>query len=191
MRRRAAASAGAVALVAAAALLLSGCTGSGTSEPGATPSATPTPTVSAAPADSPLRSVYPDEFTEATSKKESVRLADAVQGLLDASTILYVDDHSQLVDATDDEAEYFGVLRTITLDPTVDPVLLAQYMDLQLRAAGWNEIQVSNEDGTYYAYLASSENDDQAWYLLLGGDSSVEGQSVVTLQFVSPYVQAE
>jgi len=156
---------------------LAGCTDapSSTSEPAAT-----------AAADRPLHPVFPDQFTAASAESETVRVADAVEALLDPSDIVHVDDHAQEVPAQEDSAAYYGVIRTITLSPTVDPMAKAKAIEIALKADGWIERTVADEDGSYFAALASVALSAESWFILVGGDTSVAGQSVITLQLASP-----
>lgn len=162
-------------------IALTGCT---TSTDDATPTATPT--TSAAPTDPELIPVVPVTLDEDSAETETKRIADAIQGLIDPSDIVNVDDHSQVVDATTDVAGYYGVIRTITLEPTADPIVLAQTMVSVMESSTWIERESTNDGGIYLTALASSEEAASSWFVLVGGDSSVEGQSVVTLQLASP-----
>ena len=151
-------------------LALTGCT-----------AATPAPAVStsAAPLIQAVVPVVPDTLDATTAQTETVRLADAIQTLV--TDIVYVDDHSQLNEATDATAAYYGVIRTITIDAATDPVVLAQSIAAVLKASGWTEDETTTEPGLSLDALHSS-----GWFVLLGGDSTVAGQSVVTLQLASP-----
>lgn len=171
------------------ALLLSGCTGDGGSptdggDPtaGTGTSATPLPTVE----DSPLMAERPEEFTADTAATETVRVADEIQALVDPSTILNVDDHPELLDSEDGAGQYYGVLRLISITEDTDPTLLARVMVAQLVAAGWTEVNTEDTDGSYFVALASSANEADSWFLLLGGDTSEEGYPAITLQLASP-----
>ncbi|WP_181243096.1 hypothetical protein [Glaciihabitans tibetensis] len=190
----------------ALALLLTGCTGgdgsgsggsssggsgsgSGSGDSSATESASPSQspnTPDPAPNDSPLMAVYPAELTAASAEAETVRVADQIQALLDPSTILFVDDHPQLVDSSTGTGQYFGVLRILSLTESTDPVLLAKVLTLELKGAGWTEASVDATDGSYFVALVSSKNADQAWILQLGGDTSAEGNGAITLNLLSP-----
>jgi hypothetical protein len=170
----------AIALVVAAgiAVAATGCTG--TSAPVA--SATPSPIAT----DSPLYPVIPATLTADTAKTETVRIADAIQAVVGPSTIVHVDDHSELVAATKTTGSYYGVLRTITLEPSVNPLGLAATVVKKLKAAGWVQRQASDTGGTSMITLSSDPTAAESWFVLIGGDSSVAGQSVVTVQLLSP-----
>lgn len=176
----------AIALVSG--LLLSGCTGdsdtpaSGGDSGGAGTSATPLPTVE----DSPLMAERPDDFTADTAATETVRVADEIQALIDPSTILNVDDHPELVDSEDGAGQYYGVLRLVSITDDTDPTLLARVTVAQLVAAGWTEVNTEDTEGSYFVALASSGNEADSWFLLLGGDTSEEGYPAITLQLASP-----
>ena len=152
-------------------LALAGCS-SATPAPVATTEA-PQPLVQA------VVPVVPDTLDATTAEAETKRLADAIQSLV--TDIVYVDDHSQLNAATDSTAAFYGVIRTITVDATTDPVVLAQSISGVLKASGWNEDETTQDVG-----LTLDALDQSGWFLLLGGDSSVAGQSVVTIQLASP-----
>ena len=148
---------------------------------GCTATATPAPVVStsSAPLIQAVVPVVPDTLDATTAQTETVRLADAIQTLV--TDIVYVDDHSQLNKATDATAAYYGVIRTITIDAATDPVVLAQSIAAVLKASSWTEDETTTEPGLSLDALHSS-----GWFLLLSGDSTVPGQSVVTLQLASP-----
>ena len=168
--------------------VLVGCTASAPGGPGAPVGADgkDRPAASSAPADSPLRPVYPDDFSAGSAGIETARIADAVQALLPPSDIVNVDDHAQEVPADKEGAGYYGVIRTITLTATVDPVTRARAITSELLSAGWVERQTADEPGSYFAALSSEATGTESWFIVIGGDTSVPGQSVVTLQLASP-----
>jgi hypothetical protein len=133
-----------------------------------------------------LNPVVPATLTADTAKTETVRIADAIETIVGPSKIVHVDDHSQLVAATKTTGSYYGVLRTITLDPSVNPVSLAATVVAKLKAAGWVQRQASDTGGTSMITLSSDPTAAESWFVLIGGDSSVAGQSVVTVQLLSP-----
>lgn len=130
--------------------------------------------------------MYPDPFSVAANQKETVRVAGAIQALIPLSNILYVDDHSQLVTASESTNQYYGVLRTVTLVATNDPIAQARLIVTQLQGAGWIERQTSDTDGNFFVALSSDEDSAKSWFVIVGGDTSVAKQSVVTLQVASP-----
>jgi hypothetical protein len=181
-------------------LLLTGCTGGGGSggDDGAGAQGsegTTAPTDSGASdagsgpdgdeSSSPLMAQFPEQLIPASAEAETVRVADEIQALLDPATILYVDDHPQLVDATAG-GQYFGVLRILSLTETTDPVLLAKVLAVQLKAAGWTEASVDSTEGSYFVALISSDTPEEAWILQLGGDTSAEGNGAITVNLLSP-----
>ena len=166
------------ATLALAGFALTGCTS-------ATPS--PTPSASASvPADPALKPKFPTDFTAATAQAETVRVADAIVGLLPASIVLHVDNTAQLVPATTDAGAYYGVLRHVTLDPTVDPVAIATTVAEKLVASGWSQLQSSDTSGVHIITLSSGSLAKTSWFLIVSGDPRVEGQSVVSVQLASP-----
>lgn len=179
-------------------LALSGCTSSstviGSETPSATaapqpasPSPTPTPTTSPVPGVLP---VPPADFTEAALAAESKRTADAIQSLVDPAVIVNVDDRSRIVAKKAGTGQYYGILRTITLVPSTDATSLARSMAATLLASGWLSRDSSEQDQTYLTGLASVKDNASSWFLVLGGDDSVEGQSVLSIQMASPDVAA-
>ena len=164
-------------LVATAALvlLLAGCASP-------TPAATPAPSASApaAPASALLPGVGP-ALTAAEAQEEGVRLADELQSLVDA--IINVDDKSQLVPADGDTAAYYGVYRTLSLQVAADPLVMGAQLASVLEQSGWSLYESTTENGQFLAALSSG---DTGWFAIIGGDDSVEGQSVVTFQIASP-----
>ena len=167
-----------VAALAAITLALAGCT-----------SADPTPTKStSSSALSSLQPVVPKKLTGATAKTATVNLANSIDALISSPDIVYIDNHAELVPATKTVASYYGVLRTITVSSGLDPLQQAEAMEKLLVAAGWKEDQTSTATkGKYLAALSSDiSNPEQSWFLLLGGDSTVAKQPVVTVQLASP-----
>jgi hypothetical protein len=179
-----------VALALSATLILTGCTaGAGeqpqtgaTSEPG---TATSTPSLPNDP-DSPLRTERAEDFTEAAAAEETVRITDEIQDLIDPSTILNVDDHPETLTTEDGASSYYGVLRLVSITEGTDPTLLAKVLVAQLGAAGWTEVNTEDTEGSYFVALTSSDTESEAWFLLLGGDTSEEGFPAITVQLASP-----
>jgi hypothetical protein len=143
-------------------------------------------TDAAVPNDSPLMAHLPGELTAESAEAETVRVADEIQAQLDPATILFVDDHPQLIDSTSTAGQYFGVLRILSLTETTDPVLLAKVVAVQLKAAGWSEASVDSTEGSYFVALISTATADEAWVLQLGGDTSAEGNGAITINLISP-----
>jgi hypothetical protein len=170
-------------LVVLPAILLGGCTLVGSS----TPASTPTPS-SSSPADAlgELIPTFPASFTDATAEKETARVADAIQALIAKTDIVHVDDHSQMVAATDTSGRYYGVLRTITVATGLDPITQATAMGKLLETAGWIERQKANDTGSYLIAMSSDPDGAKSWFVILGGDSTDTKASVVTIQIASP-----
>lgn len=129
-----------------------------------------------------------DTVTAETASVEGTRIGDALQALIDPAMIVHVDDKSQVAPAQDEIPAYYVVFRTITLDPSVDCLTLAETLASVLGKSGWSLEQSSNEDGVYLAALAGGA--EGTWFTLLGGDASQEGQSVLTFQIASPDIVA-
>jgi hypothetical protein len=169
----------ALVAAAAAALALSGCT----------PGAAPDPMVSASPsvsAASPLLPVYPADFTTESAQAESERVAGQIVALIEPASILNDDVHSQAVVATETAGSYWGIIHTITLDPAVDSAAQAKAIANQLQDAGWILRDTTDTDASYLAAMLSDSEASESWFVVVGADLSVPGQSVVTVQLASP-----
>jgi len=129
-----------------------------------------------------------DVVTTEAASAEGTRLGDALQELIDPAMILHVDDKSQVAPAQDDLPAYYVVYRTISLDPSVDCLTLAETLATVLSKSGWSTEQSTNENGVYLAALAGGA--ESTWFTLIGGDASVDGQSVLTFQIASPDIVA-
>jgi hypothetical protein len=138
-----------------------------------------------APADSPLRSVFPASFAEATAEAETVRLADAIDALIQTATV-YVDDHDQLVPATKTGGSYFGVLRTITLVKTESPVTNANLVVTKLEESGWQPLQVTATQGVQVSTLSSGTDAGTSWFVIISADPTTASQPVVSISLASP-----
>jgi hypothetical protein len=170
-------------------LALSGCTavnaanGSSNATSSASSSASPTPSATSTKAAVPaLTAVAPKTLTSASAKKETERLALAIEALLDPSVIVHIDKHAQIVKDTESTGSFYGSLLTLTLTPSVEPITQAKDIVSTMEASGWAVNQTQNSGGVYLSALTS----EAGWFVLVGGDSSNEGQSVVTLQLASP-----
>ena len=168
-------------------LALAGCTPADT-----TPMPLPTPTLTAAPSTILNPDLVPMSLgvvTEENASAEGNRIADALEALIDPASIINVSDASQLAPAADDLPPYYVVYRTYTLDPSVDPLTLAPTIAAILLQSGWTSYDETNEGGQYLTALSGGQV-DAPWFALVGGDASVEGQSVITFQIASPDVTA-
>jgi len=182
MRKRSRSAIAAASLVLV--LAVAGCSFSDAPKP------KPTPTESV-PADPALTSVFPDDFTGATAKSETVRLADAIVSLLPASIVVNVSNIDQLKPATASSRSYYGVLRIISLDPANDPVAISKAMVQKIEASGWTQRESSDDaTGVHLVTLSSNRKPNISWLLQLSGDPRVSGQSVIQLQLVSPDLQS-
>ena len=173
----------ALAAAIVAALALGGCT-----------SATPAPNPTGAPVPAPTRTTalnallptYPAKLTAATAKSTTVSIVDSIQGLIAKQDMVFVDDHAQFVAATSKTGSYYGVLRTISVAKSLDPLAQAEAMEKLLAAAGWIERDTATDKGKFLAAMSSSSTGAKAWFLLLGGDSTNAKSPVVTVQVASP-----
>lgn len=160
-------------------LALAGCSA-------AAPKLTPTP--SATIADLAVRPLYPATMTAASAQKETERLADAIDGIIEPTSVLYIDRHSLLVPATGTTKPAWGVIRTLTLTARLDPSQVASSVVAVLQHSGWVLLHNTADTGTTVIALASGTRTSTAWYLLVSGDASKVGQSVVTVQLESPAI---
>jgi hypothetical protein len=153
---------------------------------GCAATSTPTPSGTAtAKLDTQLVAVMPATLDATTAQTETVRLADAIQSLIPTDLVLHTDDHSQLVAKTDGSGHYYAVLRAISLQTATDPISYAKALVAALIRAGWVERTTSDGTTNYLTALQSSRS-ATPWIVLVGGDSSVTDQSVISLQLASP-----
>jgi hypothetical protein len=178
------------AAVLAATLALAGCTaGDRDSESSATsriptPTSTPGPTASVTP--SAVTPVVPGTLNEESITNETTRLAEAMRALIDSAVIVNVDDHAQVVEKTASAGRYYGIIRTVTLDAKTDPAAVASDMIAKLTASGWLSRDSTNSNGVALTALASGTDPGTAWFVIIGADTSVPGESVLTIQLASP-----
>lgn len=185
------------ASVAASALLiacaaLAGCTAtestptpSPTGSAGASPAPSPSDP-SSAPSASPLRAVFPGEWNVGTAAAESTRIGDAIVDIIDPALIVNDDTFAQEVPASGENGGYYGVLHTLTLDPTADAGALAASVVAELGVAGWTPRDASDQGGTALVALVSGDDPGTSWLAIIGSDGSVAGQSVLSIQLASP-----
>ena len=160
-------------------LALAGCTSTAPAE-----TSTPKPTTSSA-LDS-LQPTVPKKLTEASAKKATDDLAKQIDGLVASSDTVYIDSHEEIVPATSTAGATYAVIHTINVSPSLDPLEQAEAMEKLLVAAGWKLQDTTSGTGTYLAAMSSSTVPSRAWFLLLGADSTVKKQPVVTVQLASP-----
>jgi hypothetical protein len=165
------------ALVVVVALALTSCApeSGSTAGPAAGPSARQPSTI--------LPTV-PGEMTTDSVQSETVRIADELIASIDPARIVNDDEYSQEVAA--EAGAYWGVLHTLTLQPSIDAAAVAEQIAGRMTDAGWIARDGTNQDGTYLIALSSSEDAATSWFCVVGADASVPGDSVVTLQLASP-----
>jgi hypothetical protein len=170
-----------LALGTALAIALAGCGLVGTS-------AAPTPkaTSSTSNALDSLQPVVPKKLTAATAKAATVNLAKQIDSLVAGSDIVYIDSHEKLIAQTATTGATYAIIRTINVSQSLDPLEQAEAMEKLLVAAGWKLEDSTSAKGKYLAAMSSSVDPSVAWFLLLGGDSTVAKQPVVTVQLASP-----
>jgi hypothetical protein len=117
-------------------------------------------------------------------QSETVRIADELIASIDPARIVNDDEYSQEVAA--EAGAYWGVLHTLTLQPSIDAAAVAEQIAGRMTDAGWIARDGTNQDGTYLIALSSSEDAATSWFCVVGADASVPGDSVVTLQLASP-----
>jgi hypothetical protein len=178
------------AAMLAATLALAGCTaGDQDSDSSATsrtptPTSTPGPTASVTPSD--VTPAVPGTLNEESITNETTRLAEAMRALIDSAAIVNVDDHAQVVEKTASAGRYYGIIRTVTLDPKTDPAAVASDMVAKLTASGWLSRNSTKGNGVVLTALASGTDPGTAWFVIIGADTSVPGESVLTIQLASP-----
>lgn len=167
-----------------ATLALTGCASS--SGPTAPEQADVTPAPSAPVGVSDIVPVTPEQLTAETAAAEGTRVADAIQALIDPALIVNVDAQSEVVTKSTGVGRYFATIRAITLDPSTDAIGAATDIVTILHASGW--IDAETRDGTemYVSRAVSSTDPATAWFLSIGGDASVPGESAISLQLASP-----
>jgi len=139
---------------------------------------------------SPLLPVFPEDRSSDGIRLETVAVSERILAVIDEGTVLNDDVHDQTTEASDTSAAYYGVIQTVTLDPATDPVAVAQAVVDELEAAGWSVRDSSRTDADFLTALLSDQDPAEAWFLVVGADVSVPGQSVVTLQLASPDLPA-
>jgi len=127
-------------------------------------------------------------MTASAAQKESERLADAIDDIIEPTSMVYVDRHSLLVPATGTAKRSWGVIHTITLTPSLDPSRVTQSVVAVLQHSGWVVLHNTTDTGTTVIAMASGTYTGTAWFLLVSGDASKVGQSVITVQLESPAI---
>jgi len=175
-----------VVIGAALAVLLTGCVGGESPEPVASAPPAPTSSPKNESEPSPLLPVYPDEYTTPNVQAETERIAVRITGLVAVAGLLGQDTYSQELENTESEGSYWGVLNTITLEPDVEAEIQAASVAADLADAGWLLVDRADSPSDYAVALTSSDDPERAWFLVLGADLSVPGESVVTVRLSSP-----
>ena len=168
----------AVALALTIGLALGGC-----GLVGSSPKPQPTSTTSSA-LDS-LVPRYPATLTAAIAKKNTVRTADAIQGLIATPTIVHVDDQSKLVAATTSTGAFYGVERAITTTTGFDVILQAQAMEKLLVEAGWVS-RNSTSSTAGYSVALTTVSTAGASVLLLQADETPGSPPAILIELESP-----
>lgn len=172
-------------LVLLATLAFTGCASSasptGPERPAPAPTTEPT-----APPVAAVIPVLPAELTPDAVTVESTRIADAVQSLIDPALIINVDNHTEMVDKSTGDGRYYGIIRTITLDPATNPITTATGIVAILEASGWLNAETTDQGGIYLSRIISGADPASSWFAVIGGDASVPGESAISLQLASP-----
>jgi len=182
----------ALAGAALAIALLSGCVEGDSEGPPASAPIAPTSSPEAESPDaesserSPLLPVYPEQYTTPDVQAETERVAVRVGGLVAIAGLVGQDTYSQQVENTEGEGSYWGVLNTITLEPEIDAALQAASVAAELADAGWLLNDRAQSETDYAVALSSEEDPTRSWFLVIGADLSVPGESVVTVRLSSP-----
>ncbi|MCY7326578.1 MAG: hypothetical protein LH605_10670 [Microbacteriaceae bacterium] len=135
---------------------------------------------------SPLLPVYPEEYTTPNVQAETERIAVRITGLVAVAGLLGQDSYSQELENTESEGSYWGMLNTITLEPEVDAALQAASVAADLADAGWLLNDRAQSSADYAVALSSDDDPARSWFLVIGADLSVPGESVVTVRLSSP-----
>lgn len=168
-----------------AALALTGC--ASTTE---TPAPTPSSTASSAPILNPdLAPQTLELLTAETASAEATRILDALQALIDPTTIVSSADENMTVPAEDDVAAYHAVTRTIMLNDTVDALTLAETLSAVLEQSAWVSYDSATQDSIYVSTLVGGTS-DAPWFIVVSGDASIAGQSRIAIQLASPDLAA-
>jgi hypothetical protein len=168
----------AIALVLTLGLALGGCNLVGSA-------GQPKPTNTAASALDTLVPSYPATLTAAVAKKNTVRAADAIQGLIATPTIVHVDDQSKLVAATTSAGSFYGVERAITTTTGFDVILQAQAMEKLLVQAGWMSRNSTSSTAGYSVALTVATTAG-ASVLLLQADEAPGSPPAILIELESP-----
>lgn len=123
--------------------------------------------------------------TEETAAVEAARLLDALEALVAGGGILTTEPDAQFMPSADDLPPYYVAERRYSLNPETDPLELAQSIVAIMRKSGWVTYEEVNEGGQYVAAMSSSSY-ETPWYAIVGGDTTVAGESWVTVQLASP-----
>ncbi len=175
-----------VAIGAALAVLLTGCVAGESPEPVASAPIAPSSSPDNESEPSPLLPVYPEEYTIDNVQAEAERIAVRITGLVAVAGLLGQDTYSQEVENSESEGSYWGVLNTITLEPDVDAEIQAASVATDLADAGWLLVDRAQSETDYAVALTSGDDPGRSWFLVLGADLSVPGESVVTVRLSSP-----
>lgn len=162
-------------------LLVSGCSADNT------PAPTDTPSVTQGPLNPELVPQGPIPVTAESAAAEAVRLADAIQALVNPATIVAVNDEPRLIPADDDIASYYGYYRQLSLADSVDPVVLAETISAVLAQSGWTVgDKAEDPDTSLTVWPMSGGPADAPWFLALGGGIVTDGHPALTFTIASP-----
>lgn len=142
-------------------------------------------------AASALLPVAPEPYTVEAVTAESARVGDLLAGFVDTgpsgeSYVINDDEIAQVVEPVGGEALYYGVLHTLTLDPTVDAAAQVEALQTALTEGGWVEREVTDTEQQYLVVLTGGTDAKRSWFLVVGADLSTAGESVVSIQLASP-----
>lgn len=155
----------------------------------ATETATPTPSATSATTQPILnQDLVPavlDVYTSETTAAEALRLLDAMQALVDSSTVVSATDTAQTMPAEDDLAPYYAASRTILLAETVDALTLGETIAAILEQSGWVSYDSATEGDLYVATLVGGTS-DAPWFVVVSADATTAGQAKVSFQLASP-----
>jgi hypothetical protein len=122
----------------------------------------------------------------ADAKAETEREADAISALIPKSGVVSSVTSAKLF--TSSGSSYYAVLRTITVNSSLDSVSRAESIEKALVAAGWiqHTVTTDKDTGDYLAGLSSTKSSKSSWFLLLGGNKTPGKASTISIQIGSP-----
>jgi hypothetical protein len=122
----------------------------------------------------------------ADARAETEKEADAISALIPKSAVVSTVTNAKLF--TSSGSSYYAVLRTITLNSTLDSVSRAESIEKTLVSAGWikHTATTDKDTGDYLAGLSSTKSSKSSWFLLVGGNKTPGKAATISIQIGSP-----